>query len=121
MTKEEIQEGNNLIALYMGAIYEEWEDEHCEEPSDKWYYYFLDDFGGYEIDELQYHSSWDWIIPVVQKINENELYKIELQKIVCVERKMGWGWNMITPKPFTIDGVYQAVIETIKLINNEHR
>jgi len=63
MTQEEIISGNKTICEFMGGIW------------------MQDDYGdwGYEIDNphwnkmqsiesLQYHSSWDWLIEVIEKI-----------------------------------------------------
>lgn len=64
MTQEKILEGNKLIAGFMGA---EWVQDDYKE----W---------GYKIETphwnklqkpeaLQYHSSWDWLMPVLEKIH----------------------------------------------------
>lgn len=45
------EEGNKLIAEFIG-----W--NHHPNPS----------FDQYEMNNLQYHSSWGWIMPVVEKI-----------------------------------------------------
>ena len=57
MTDKEILDGNKLIAEFMGGT--------LDNPKAK-YYYFLER-GRYEM-ELKYHSSWDWLIPVIGKI-----------------------------------------------------
>lgn len=63
MTKEEILEGNKLIAEFMGGKF--FADtgtileQHIVSPS------------GYAvkcIDKLKYHTAWDWLMPVVEKI-----------------------------------------------------
>ncbi len=57
---------NKLIAEFMGYVYED----------DR---FFMEDSEGVRLyeylpHELQYHSSWDWLMPVVKKIEEqNEL------------------------------------------------
>src|SRR5688500_4790362 len=99
---EEIQEKNKLIAEFMGVIdvlkmfgyndgfayrfdkpigsaldYDEYGDVFLSKEEDTW-----------EVDSMEFHSSWDWIMPVVEKIeslgfrfkiafNELELYDIE--------------------------------------------
>ena len=72
MTQEQINAGNKLIAEFMGLKMIEAKDitentninEYCYEP--------------------RYHSSWDWVIPVVNKIlkvyAENEFIRNELNK-----------------------------------------
>jgi hypothetical protein len=69
MENEKINEGNVLIAEFMG--------EECHLSR----YYYLPQFGHYRNsygnieynetfsdDQLKYHSSWDWLMPVVEKI-----------------------------------------------------
>jgi hypothetical protein len=60
----EIIQGNKLIAEFMGGT--------LDSPSAP-YYYFLSE-GRYKT-ELLYHSSWDWLIPVIEKI-----YELDLQR-----------------------------------------
>ena len=56
-TDIEILEGNKIIAEFMGLHFHKrgWVDaQHID--------------GNYECEELKYHSSWDCIMPVVEKI-----------------------------------------------------
>lgn len=72
MTHEEITNGNKLIA------------EFCEfqNTSIGWFdsEEILSINGSNTFDELKFHSSWDWLMPVVEKIsdickaNNSELY-----------------------------------------------
>lgn len=64
MTQEEIIAGNKLIATFMGA---KW-------SLNKEYFIFPKDmhiYGACKIDfnELEYHSSWKWLMSVVDKID----------------------------------------------------
>lgn len=54
MKQEEIIEGNKLIAKFMGHS----QDDHLYGMviDDKYYTYTL----------MKYHSSWDWLMPVVK-------------------------------------------------------
>jgi len=54
---------------------------------------------------MEYHTSWDWLMPVVHKIDEK-----------CRERL---GLNHSLHIGDDIDAVYQAVVEFIKEYNNE--
>jgi hypothetical protein len=73
MTKEEITEGNKLIAQFMGYQYE---IGGGIEPSG-WYTLvpltfsdgFTREYLCREDSKLSYHKSWDWMMPVVDKIN----------------------------------------------------
>lgn len=64
MTQEEINEGNKLIAGFMGGH---------ENPQHKWYNVIQGDKGYRMIQDFKFHSSWDWIMPVVEKIHINKL------------------------------------------------
>ena len=66
------------------------------------------------LDDLKYHSSWDWLMPVVDKIkilvmedDSDKLYNSE-------------EWDNITHTLVQIEikSVYQAVVEFIKNQNN---
>lgn len=40
----------------------------------------LYDFDGchYELDKLEFHKSWDWLMPVVEKIEDYDEYDVEI-------------------------------------------
>ena len=56
-------------------------------------------------DDMKFHSSWDWLIPVVNKI-EMECEGVPIQLLDC---------NLYSE----IGEVYQAVVEFIKTYNDE--
>ena len=79
------QENNELIAEFMGV-----------DPID--IDYAIDEYG-----KLKYHLSWDWLMPVVEKIEQvHEGVPQELIKLSLFS---------------TIDEVYNAIIEFIKWYN----
>src|ERR1051326_3626131 len=60
------KEGNRLIAEFMGAEYKSWKD------GGKKRYRFTEPIGktySFTLNELSYHTSWDWLMPVVEKIS----------------------------------------------------
>jgi hypothetical protein len=61
MKESEILEGNKLVAEFMGAT-------KGFNSKDGEFYYLPNNVPSYLIKELKYHSSYDWIMPVVQKI-----------------------------------------------------
>ncbi len=92
-------EGNKLIAEFMGLKIIKTEDitsitnvdEYCYNP--------------------RYHSSWDWLMPVVHKC----LY-------LCHDNMWNEWENSFADK-FTacfIDSLYKETVEFIKWYNNEH-
>ena len=60
---------------------------------------------GYILSELEYHTSWDWLMPVVEKIKDLG-YSQELDKID----------NVLTCD-LRINSLYKAVVEFIKWYN----
>ena len=77
--------------------------------------------------ELQYHTSWDWLMPVVQKIEDIEcketstdsvgyhLYDIEIRQNVTTIH----GTNIEETVGDKLFNTYSAVVEFIKQYNDE--
>lgn len=69
MTQEQIIEGNKLIAEFMGAVvnnytlgeYEMYGIVSCLEDGENEQHFFIPN-------EMLFHYSWDWLMPVVDKI-----------------------------------------------------
>jgi len=96
---------NKLIAEFMGAKplvlggsteYEMYGVLDCIEDGVNEKHYFIDD-------EMRFHTSWDWLMPVVERIE---------QVIQGVPQQM-----LHLSLYSTIDEVYQAVVEFIKEYN----
>lgn len=74
---------NEAIALFMGAIY------HRPDPHREWVY----DFGNkrptqwssqlWEADQLEYHISWDWLMPVVERIQKDGKFVVTIIGTRC--------------------------------------
>ena len=67
----------------------------------------------YTLDELQYHTSWDWLMPVVKKIDdlfgENDDVDYWINRV----------HNAVLL--FDIDNTYDAVVEFINQYNDERQ
>jgi hypothetical protein len=123
--KKEIIEGNKLIAYFMSA-------EKCE-----WYDDFNNNCKGLRIDgelypenRLQYHSSWDWLMPVTEKIENIDFsvhigngFYCSISKFenddnpfdgVYISSEVDPIYGKVDSK---IKGVWLAVIEFIKWYN----
>ena len=100
---------NKLIAEFMGyspvsGVYVSRKDE-------------------FHIDEMQYDISWDWLMPVVEKI-EDEGYSFERNK------QEDGDWQCLITKGYDIvhqkfsdcsrEATYQAVVEFIKEYNKQN-
>ena len=90
-----IRNSNKLVALFMG-------DKSVDDLSD--------------IAELKYHISWDWLIPVINKIydlSEYYIYKYETQTFYSE------GGIEINTK--YIEETYKDVVEFIKWFNSNKK
>jgi hypothetical protein len=98
------QENNKLIAEFWGMelgddktmYYDDAENLHPPTP----------------INELKFHSSWDWMMPVVRRIVSD----IELD----LDYENEYREHLMDVVPFArIEDVYEAVVEFIKQYNNQ--
>jgi len=90
---------NKLIAEFMGYVYDD----------DR---FFMEDSEGVRLyenlpHELQYHTSWDWLMPVVEKCYHNGADENEVGDITHALLDSD------------IDHTHRAVVEFIKKHNDE--
>lgn len=106
--------GNSRIAEFM-----EWQ-HHADKDIDK-----------HEMENLKYHSSWDWLMPVVEKISKVPLIGAEDLQDTCYPRTFGmlnletgnlmvrFNGMFLNEAPKLIDAVWMAVVEFVNAeINN---
>ena len=101
-------ENNKLIAEFMGM-------EHCYRPYGDGFMEVKENGSCIELEDLQYHSSWDWLMPVVQKcfkIDNEEGFDNPVDAVANLDFIL----QSLT-YPF-IGGTYKAVVEFIKEHNN---
>ena len=113
---------NKLIAEFMGAKplvlggsteYEMYGVLDCIEDGENEKHYFIDD-------EMRFHESWDWLMPVVHKIESDERYDVDIlqygTRILDNQKEIV---NNIANISFDkkIDHTYQAVVEFIENLN----
>jgi hypothetical protein len=117
MSEEEILEGNKLIAEFMGYKY-----INPKDSCDRWGWYLNGDNStsiNY-LKELKYHSSWDCLMPVVEKIesilsiSDEDYYSITIRRDECI---LNNGYSDIIkhslPNQSKIESIYKVVIEFI--------
>jgi hypothetical protein len=103
MTKEQL-DNNKIIARFVGK-------EHDKRPS---YYYFgeINAEGNqhWKLDtDMEFHISWDWLMPVISKITKDEKY-------IGNEYRE----SILDTVPYgNIEDSYKVVLEFIKWYNNE--
>lgn len=107
-------ENNKLIAKFMGFI--------NVTPNDPFFNVYENTEGDIiEIRSAEYHSSWDWLIPVVEKIeNTDEEYDVRIlgQSAEVITYEGDIIIEMIT-SPTKIESVYKTVVEFIKWYNKK--
>ena len=108
-----MEEKNKLIAEFMGFVYK-WQPKHnyfCRPEHSMENNEF-----SYAIDDLKYHSSWDWLMPVVEKIEKE--YEVAIIREECDITHMGYqSWSFITEKANSkIEAVYNAIIKYIEML-----
>ena len=116
MEQKEIIEGNKLIAEFM-----DYRLVDCHSPflGKKWTKENLNDSPLYNLvesckeDNLRFHNSWDWLMPVLIKIQES--YQGEEHHIKSCELH-----DDITSmlRELKIEWVWQSVIKFIKWYNS---
>ena len=127
MTKQEIIEGNKLIAEFMG--YKLDGDIVRSAPLDADGFDSYDGLVGYKITHAQYDSSWDRLMTVVDKIQK--IYETKREFGVIIEittthiRISMKSFNYYIDKtsddwiPFDIKILFKVVVEFIKWYNTQ--
>ena len=129
MTEEKILEGNRLIGLFLGM--EHVNDAPLIYPGG---YYVSEDTNELDlprfVEQWEFHTSWDWLMPVLKKINfeynitianiadENIQYCEIISNIHDDLLQITWVESRID-KAELIEVVYAAVINFIKWYNTE--
>ena len=108
----ETTEGNKLIAEFHGKYNTNWNTISCYPPKD-----------------LKYHTSWDWLMPVVEKIEgmkyHTQIFYLHYLKTHACQISKGenfakpfddaeWSGSSLNSK---IEAVWQAVVSFIQLHN----
>lgn len=145
LPSEEIQEGNKLIAEFMGgqireawrvgdSIHYTWTGEYVKEWRGKMGLPIVKEMKEMHIltDHLFFHSSWNWLMPVVEKINSLQVpedsrgdvtYVVTIEPGYCVIS--AGGESIVSEKQAFDSGlplieiVYEAVVEFIKWHNEQ--
>lgn len=120
MTNEQILEGNKLICAFMGmrehSIYKEL------------YFNILNvhKYDTVNLKDTKFHSSWDWLMPVVEKIEntkakESFYFDVDILSTGVIISSVANHVVQITQEEIQstskIEAVYNAVIEFIKWYN----
>ena len=116
MKTKEIQEGNKLIAIFMGGKMHKAEaHDHCFHTAPKKMPIAIGDI--LAVGSLKYDSSWDWLMPVVEKIGRtrhDNPYPKDLKKgEIIIERfEMGARIFFISAHKWTGEWEIKSIYQT---------
>jgi hypothetical protein len=99
-----MRENNKIIAEFMGCTHP------FNDITDATWYKVKQ--GTFEADDLQYHTSWDWLMPVVQKIGDEYLNTPFDETYSHLTEQYENIW--------TLEDTYNAVVEFIKENNQNN-
>ena len=127
MNSTEILEGNKLIANFLGwktfSRYHSWKCKNViqydqsllDEP-------YINENDGYLYEESElFHSSWDWLMPVIEKI-ESLNHPVYINSNNCViYEKVGrnHGWFIDNYADTKIEATWISCVEFIKITSKK--
>ena len=77
----------------------------------------------YTPDEMKYHTSWDWMMPVVRRIVSDDVYEAVVEFIIelDLDYENEYREHLMDVVPFArIEDVYEAVVEFINEYNKHN-
>jgi hypothetical protein len=102
-----IEEKNRLIAEFMGVKTEKFASGILN-----FMYEVNGNNEGFEVGELSYHTSWDWLMPVLKKISQT----LFSEHASCIKEQ----WLMIErPTNYPIENVHNQVCQFIEWYNEQ--
>ena len=141
MTKKEILEGSELIASFMGATFDpNWrflnDKKHPKQPT---WIYAMDNRPTehssihWGVEGMEYHSRWDWLMPVVEKIRTIQLplpsmipVGVTIDNYGCRITDGCWNGSVIvsnttTENPDVKELTYKTIVKFIKWYNHQNK
>jgi hypothetical protein len=108
-TEVNVIEGNKLINIFMHGVLHDGTVQYYEGPDN-----FQHEGGAF----LKYHKDWNWLMPVVEKI-EHEITPVEILDFQCRISRTIYNPEQIltTSDESKIAAVYNAVIQFITWYN----
>ena len=97
------QENNKLIAEFMGLVKSSYRNMYWTEKA-------KEGFGEGELVNLLYHTSWDWLMPVLEKIKNVGFAPDKMYNEKSID--------YILTNNFSKTNLYHAVVEFIKSHNH---
>lgn len=115
METNKILEGNKILAEFMGR---------CGKRNKNLYWVNIPGVLWVAVDEMKFHSSWDWLMPVVEKI-ESLNYSTEIYSMGSYNHRMvvyssGAIVNQSELMESKIKSVFTACVEFAKWYKNQY-
>lgn len=132
-----VEEGNRLIAEFMGRKFKPYKDNHSYDAEyntyaeclsaieeNKWMGYTPQ--LGWKIGVGKYHSSWDWLMPVVEKIEKMDSRdvdcRISIEKDTCNiyydDKEKQYEFNLWADGS-KIKAVWQSIVAFLQWYNTQ--
>jgi len=112
-----IKENNKLIAEFMGwgRNYNYTDEVYSNKNKNRKVPYWSEYNSEIYLKEMKYQQSWDWLMPVVDKIHSTEKY------FTYVAKTSGQFKNEVSINPKFIEETYKDVVQFIKWYNTKTR
>ena len=119
-------QSNKLIAEFMGL--EQWNESYYKHPN-IFYSHYKESPTQVHFENLQYHTSWDWLMPVVQRIectltdnkyNSDNFFNVAIEVFECNINGVDTSINISHNAQTKIKATYEAVVEFIKEYNKQN-
>lgn len=118
MKEQEVIEGNKLIAEFMGFETIIHDGKLCRKRH-------------WTNESTEYHSSWDWLMPVVEKIENslklkyeveigNNLYAVNENLYRCIIHDAGNAFHLELESNSKAESVWLAVTKFIQWYNQQY-
>lgn len=117
----EYENGNKLIAEFMGATMNQ---DSYYQPSPEPYteglkFDNVDSPTGsrnwVDLNDLKYHTSWDWLIPVVEKIEKGA--RVDIYGCACKISQPQWTLDIAHINESKLTATWICVVEFIQYVN----
>lgn len=114
----EVQENNKLIHEFMGGRWfsKRYPRNHGIGAPEAWDNLPAPDI---IIEKAKYHSSWDWLMPVVGKIKKMEHDPKEMFMGITLEREMMFTGVTQLPICTTIEMLFKKIVGFIQWFNTQ--
>lgn len=111
-----IEEGNEIIRKFL-----EWEKVVNEDKKGcDIVYWKIGNNWPHASGKLKFHTSWDWLMPVVEKIESLGNYGVEIRHFSCSIYELSFDpsdLNIESNFDSKIEAVYNAVVQFIQWYN----